>query len=173
MSSSSVKGENVLTKSTEREYVVVKCSNITAEFYPAKLKKIGKSMAKCIKHCGKWYNPNDFENLAGMQKSKKWKQSITCGEKTLGEWLADGGREETPKETEKCTQQPRNVTPIVLGTSDCTQLSKSNNEEDVDTNPITCQNDSQLENTQVILDVRESIGHGNYGNPPYTFIICY
>ena len=24
-------------------------------------------------------------------------------------------------------------------------------------NPITCQNDSQLENTQVILDVRESI----------------
>ena len=60
-------------------------------------------------------------------------------------------------ETEKCTQQPRNVTPIVLGTSDCTQLSKSNNEEDVDSNPITCQNDSQLENTQVILDVRESI----------------
>ena len=92
-----------------------------------------------------------------MQKYKKWKQSITCGKKTLGEWLADGGREETPKETEKCTQQPRNVTPIVLGTSDCTQLSKSNNEEDVDTNPITCQNDSQLENTQVILDVRESI----------------
>ena len=45
----------------------------------------------------------------------------------------------------------------MLGTSDCTQLSKSNNEEDVDTNPITCQNDSQLENTQVILDVRESI----------------
>ena len=72
-------------------------------------------------------------------------------------WLADGAREETPKETEKCTQQPRNVTPIVLGTSDCTQLSKSTNEEDVDTNPITCQNDSQLENTQVILDVRESI----------------
>ena len=112
MSSSSVKGENVLTKSTERECVVVKCSNITAEFYPAKLKKIGKNMAKCIKHYGKWYNPIEFENLAGMQISKKWKKSITCGEKTLGEWLADGGREETSKETEKCTQQPRNVTPI-------------------------------------------------------------
>ena len=46
---------------------------------------------------------------------------------------------------------------IVLGTRDCRQLSKSNNEEDVDSNPITCQNDSQLENTQVLLDVRESI----------------
>ena len=121
--SSSAIGKYVFTKSTERECVVVRCSNVTAEFYPAKLKKIGKSMAKCIKHCGKWYNPNEFENLAGMQKSKEWKQSITCEEKTLGEWLADGGKEETPKETKKCTQQQRNVTPKVLGTSDCIQLS--------------------------------------------------
>ena len=87
------------------ECVVVKRSNIIVEFYPAKLKKIGKSMAKCIKHCGKWYNSIEFENLAGMQKSKKWKQSIICGEKTLGEWLADGGRDDTPKETGKCAQQ--------------------------------------------------------------------
>ena len=63
--------------SYEKCSVVVKCRNITAEFYPAKLKKIGNSMAKCIKYCGKWYNSNEFLNLAGMQKSKKWKQSIT------------------------------------------------------------------------------------------------
>ena len=75
----------------------------------------------------------------------------------LGKWLADGGREDTPKETGKCAQQLRNVTPIVLDTSNHTQLSESNNEEDKDSNPITCQNNSQLENTQVILHVRESI----------------
>ena len=30
-------------------------------------------------------------------------------------------------------------------------VKESNNEEDKDSNPVTCQNDSQLENTQVIL----------------------
>ena len=45
----------------------------------------------------------------------------------------------------------------MLDTSKRTQSSESNNEEDKDSNPITCPNDSQLENTQVILDVRESI----------------
>ena len=75
----------------------------------------------------------------------------------LGEWLADGGREDTPKEMGKCAQQLRNDIPIVLDTSKHTQSSESNNEEDKDSNPITCQNDSQFENTQVILDVRESI----------------
>ena len=59
--------------------------------------------------------------------------------------------------TGKCAQQLRNVTPILLDTSKRTQSSESNNEEDNDSNPSTCQNDSQLENTQVILHVRESI----------------
>ena len=84
MSGTSALRKSVLPKSAERECVVVKCGNITDEFYPAKLKKIGKSMVKCIKHCGKWYNPNELKNLAGMQKSQKWNQSITCGEKMLG-----------------------------------------------------------------------------------------
>ena len=87
-----------------------------------------------------------------MHQSKKWKQSIRCGGKTLGEWLAECGYDTSPAspdssqkctrqhDSQKCTQQPRNVQTkdvVVPSTSTCTQLNVSEEEDNQVHNDIT------------------------------------
>ena len=69
------------------EGLQVKCGTKTAEFFPLKYKKVGRGIARCIKHKGQWLSPTEFENLAGIQ-GKKWRQSIKFEGKPLAEWLA-------------------------------------------------------------------------------------
>ncbi|CAL9693730.1 unnamed protein product [Knipowitschia caucasica] len=45
---------------------------------------------KCIMVEKQWYNPTEFERLAGKAKSKSWKKSIHCMDKTLGQLIEDG-----------------------------------------------------------------------------------
>ena len=64
---------------------------IIAMFFPSKLKRIGKGLAKCIKYNDKWLSPSEFESVAGLT-AKKWKQSIKCEGVALGEWLSGNVR---------------------------------------------------------------------------------
>ena len=75
------------TESIKNDSVLIKCGNKSAEFYPGKLKKTGRSISKCIKYQDKWFNPPEFESLAGLQ-TKKWRQSIMVGGKKIGDWLS-------------------------------------------------------------------------------------
>jgi len=91
--------------------VTVKCGGKSGELFPHKLKRTGKSLSKCIKHGDRWFNPNEFECLAGMHHAKKWKQSIRCEGKPLGEWLAEFEKESSFESihTQECARQPGNV----------------------------------------------------------------
>ena len=75
------------TEAIKNDIIVIKCGSKSAEFYPGKLKKTGRSISKCIKYQDKWFNPPEFEALAGLQ-TKKWRQSIMVGEEIIGEWLS-------------------------------------------------------------------------------------
>lgn len=75
------------TESIKNDSVLIKCGSKSAEFYPDKLKKTGRSISKCIKYQDKWFNPPEFESLAGLQ-TKKWRQSIMVGGKKIGDWLS-------------------------------------------------------------------------------------
>ena len=86
----------------------VKCGPKTAEFYPCKFKRIGNCLSKCIKHGNNWYNPNEFEALAGLHQTKKWKQSIKCGGKPLGEWLSEHHYDSGPDSSQECAWQQGN-----------------------------------------------------------------
>ena len=46
----------------EESGIKVKCGTKIAVFFPSKLKKIGKGLAKCIKYNDKWLSPNEFES---------------------------------------------------------------------------------------------------------------
>ena len=70
-------------------YIVITCNSHKAEFYPSKFKKNGKSICKCIKYQGKWYNPLEFESTCGLN-SRKWRQTIKHDGKPLGDLLSEG-----------------------------------------------------------------------------------
>ena len=89
--------------------IVVKCGNKTAEFYPSKLRKTGKSISKCIKHLGKWLSPSEFESMSGMQHTRKWKQSIKVEGRPLGEWIDEHCQEACLENSQQCAKQPENV----------------------------------------------------------------
>lgn len=75
----------------EESGIKVKCGNKIAMFFPSKLKRIAKGLAKCIKYNDKWLSPSEFESVAGLT-AKKWKQSIKCEGVALGEWLSGNVR---------------------------------------------------------------------------------
>ena len=75
------------TEAIKNDIIVIKCGSKSAEFYPGKLKKTGRSISKCIKYQDKWFNPPEFEALAGLQ-TKKWRQSIMVGGEKIGDWLS-------------------------------------------------------------------------------------
>ena len=62
-------------RNNEELPLVVKCGNLTAAFYPDKMRKVGTTVGKCIQFKGKWVSPIEFESAAGIQ-ARKWKQSI-------------------------------------------------------------------------------------------------
>ena len=80
----------------------VKCGSKTAEFYQCKLKRVEKSLLNCIKHCNNWNNLTEFEALAGLYQTKKWKQSIKCEGEPPGEWLADHNYDNGPDSSQEC-----------------------------------------------------------------------
>ena len=106
--------------------VIVKCGGKTAEFFPSKLKRTGKSLSKCIKHGGRWLNPNEFESLAGLHQAKKWKQSIRCKGKALGESLAEFGKDTSFDSSQKCVQQQGNVQVKQVQVSDSSNCTRHN-----------------------------------------------
>ena len=116
---------NGKTPSQCEKSVSVKCGNKTAEFFPSKLKKSGKSVSKCIKYMGKWLNPSEFESMAGMQHTRKWKQSIKCKGKPLGEWLTEHGQEMCLESSQSCAHQPEydvDKEPQLADTSTCPNI---------------------------------------------------
>ena len=110
MSTSTTSDGKTPTKVSDLEKcIVVKCGNKTAEFYPSKLRKTGKSISKCIKHFGKWLSPSEFECMSGMQHSRKWKQSIKVEGRPLGEWIDEHCEESCLENSQQCARQPENV----------------------------------------------------------------
>ena len=110
------------------ECLQVKCGTKIAEFFPLTYKKVGRGIAKCIKHKGQWLNPTEFENLAGIQ-GKKWRQSIKFEGKPLAEWLARSEKSPGLENIPPSTQQPWNAE-VIQGTQgqqvdNCTQHATS------------------------------------------------
>ena len=93
------------------ECLQVKCGTKTAEFFTLKYKKIGRGIARWIKHKGQWLSPTEFENLAGIQ-GKKWRQSIKLEGKPLAEWLAISEKISGLENIPPSTQQPWNAEAI-------------------------------------------------------------
>ena len=157
--------------------VTVRCAGKSAEFFPAKLQKCGKSLSKCIKFNGKWLSPSAFENVAGMQQCKKWRQSIKCEGKLLGEWLSERGYDFSIDSSQKSTGQDH-------ATSANVQSDKVNNHVNSPTDqsqenvvpqvpaeaepaslninlPVTCLPQAGTEQTVVTLDTTLTSKHGN------------
>ena len=75
--------------------VKIKCAGKVVELFPLKLERLGR-IKKCVKYSGKWTTPIEFDNVAGSH-ARKWRQSIKCNGKELGDWLFDHGLE--PQDT--------------------------------------------------------------------------
>lgn len=135
--------------------VVIKCGNKTAEFYPGKLRKNGKSISKCIKHLGKWINPSEFECMAGMQHTRKWKQSIKVEGRPLGEWIDEHGQGTYIENTQQGAKKPENVLDVDLLCSD-TGTGIAHNVSDSDNNVPGVESQSSDTSTCIIHNVSDS-----------------
>ena len=85
--------------------IKIKCAGKVAELFPLKLKKIGKNLSKCVKYNGKWMTPVEFENISGSH-ARKWRQSIKCDGKELGDWLVEHGLEPRDSSQKQCGSKP-------------------------------------------------------------------
>lgn len=70
------------------EVLQVRCKQITAELYKARLGS--GSRGKCIKYKDEWMTPSEFENMCGRGSSKDWKRSIHSGGRGLHLLITEG-----------------------------------------------------------------------------------
>ena len=158
--------------------VTVRCGGKSGELFPHKLKRTGKSLSKCIKHGDRWFNPNEFECLAGMHHAKKWRQSIRCEGKSVGEWLAEFEKESTFQSihTQECARQPGNVQAKdvqVTVPNNCTPHNEVGEEDNgvhnAEFNESACKSQSQQAN---LLTPSEHSGENRCTSPhPYSHVL--
>ncbi|XP_051742416.1 nuclear body protein SP140-like protein isoform X2 [Ctenopharyngodon idella] len=77
-----------------KEWLPVRCGEKEALLNREKLRGYNKNR-KCIKYRKEMITPSQFEEMAGKEKSRKWKTSILCQDKTIQD-LLDEGRLEMP-----------------------------------------------------------------------------
>lgn len=87
------------------DYLLVKCGNKQAEFYPNKFKKSGKSISCCILYNGRWISPPEFESQAGLY-GRKWRQNIKYDGKPVGKWLSGQDLDFSSQRSASSTPEP-------------------------------------------------------------------
>lgn len=74
-------------ESTMKDVLTVRCKQVTGFLHKEKFGSGGRG--KCIRVDGKWFTPNEFENLCGRGSSKDWKRSIRYGGRPLQYLIED------------------------------------------------------------------------------------